>query len=329
MPPRRLHTVTTCPACGKHNQLHYKYCLGCGAELGSAGPSTQKPGRAKSIPTPTPGLDFSDDVTRSGRGPHIQPQEPPPERDAALPFVVCTSCGAHNDVHHKFCSSCGIQLKRTTQPGRGTSRTRLTALNPDGSEGTVFPLGGQTTKVGREAGGILAADPFLSPSHASFTPQDDGVTVQDENSLNGVFRKLAVDQRYPLHPGQVFRIGQELIRFEALESKGPDAEGIEAMGAPLEGYVGRIAMVLSRATTGTAFPVPETGLNLGRERGEVLFADDGYVSGLHCRISYEDAQAYLADLGSSNGTFVRVNGAEKFLNGEVLLMGQQLFRITA
>jgi pSer/pThr/pTyr-binding forkhead associated (FHA) protein len=205
----------------------------------------------------------------------------------------------------------------------------LTALNPDGSEGTVFPLGGQTTTVGREVGGILAADPYLSPRHASFTPLDDGVRVTDESSLNGVFRKLAVDQRYPLHPGQVFRIGQELIRFEALVAQGPDPQGIEPMGAPLEGYVGRIAMVLSRTKTGTAFPVPETGLNLGRERGEVLFADDGYVSGLHCRISYEDGQAYLSDLGSSNGTFVRINGSDTFADGEVLLMGQQLFRITA
>jgi pSer/pThr/pTyr-binding forkhead associated (FHA) protein len=74
--------------------------------------------------------------------------------------------------------------------------------------------------------------------------------------------------------------------------------------------------------------VPETGLNLGRERGEVLFADDGYVSGLHCRISFEAGQVFLTDLGSSNGTFVRVNGSDQFTNGEVLLMGQQLFRIS-
>jgi len=321
--------VTICPACGKHNQLHYKYCLGCGAELGDQEPATQKPGREQPIPTPAPGLSFDDEHTQSGRGPHVKPQEPSTQPEGAMPYLVCNSCGAQNDVHHKFCSSCGGKLGRTTQPGRGSARTRLTALNPDGSEGTVFPLGGQTTTVGREVGGILAADPYLSPRHASFTPDDEGVRVTDENSLNGVFRKLAVDQRYALNPGQVFRIGQELIRFEALVSQGADEQGIEAMGAPLEGYVGRIAMVLSRSKTGTAFPVPETGLNLGRERGEVLFADDGYVSGLHCRISYEDGQAYLADLGSSNGTFVRINGSDTFTNGEVLLMGQQLFRITA
>jgi len=155
------------------------------------------------------------------------------------------------------------------------------------------------------------------------------VRVTDLKSLNGVFRKLLADQPCLLAPGQVFRIGQELIRFEALTPEGIDKDGVEPMGAPIEGYVGRIVMVLGRESTGTAFPVPETGLNLGRERGEVLFSDDGYVSGLHCRISLEDGHVYLTDLGSSNGTFVRLCEDDvELTDGDVLLMGQQLFRIT-
>ena len=200
------------------------------------------------------------------------------------------------------------------------------AINPDGSEGTTVPLGGTVT-VGRDDGGIFAADLYLSPRHATFAPESGHVVVTDEHSLNGIYRRLPADQRYPLTAGQLFRIGQELIRFEQIVPKPADEYGVEHMGAPIEGYVGKIAMVTGRNTTGTAFPVPETGLNLGRERGEVLFADDGYVSGLHCRLSFERGQVYLTDLGSSNGTFVRVVGSEHFANGEVLLMGQQLFRI--
>jgi pSer/pThr/pTyr-binding forkhead associated (FHA) protein len=208
----------------------------------------------------------------------------------------------------------------------GPAPARLVALNPDGSEGATVPLT-TTVTVGRSDGGVFAADLYLSPRHASFEPQGSHVVVTDESSLNGIYRRLPPDQRYPLSAGQLFRIGQELIRFEQIAPKPPDEFGVEHMGAPVEGYVGRIAMVTGRGSTGTAFPVPETGLNLGRERGEVLFADDGYVSGLHCRLSFERGQVYLTDLGSSNGTFVRVVGSEHFANGEVLLMGQQLFRI--
>ena len=105
-------------------------------------------------------------------------------------------------------------------------------------------------------------------------------------------------------------------------------DGVERLGSPIEGYVGRITMVVGRETAGASFPVPETGLNLGRERGEVLFPDDGYVSGLHCRISFEDGKVYLTDLGSSNGTFVRMLTQQELGNGDILLMGQQLFRVT-
>lgn len=210
--------------------------------------------------------------------------------------------------------------------GPAGAKARLVALNPDGTEGTTISLQGTTT-VGRSVGGIFAQDLFLSPRHASFTPQGGVVLVKDERSLNGIYRRLPPDQRFALVPGQTFRIGQELVLFQTLVPQVPEVGGVEAMGAPLEGYVGRIAMVLGRKTTGTAFPVPETGLNLGRERGEVLFADDGYVSGMHCRLSYENGQVFLTDLGSSNGTYIKIREAEPFKNGEVLLMGQQLFRI--
>ena len=36
----------------------------------------------------------------------------------------------------------------------------------------------------------------------------------------------------------------------------------------------------------------------------------------------------LTDLGSSNGTFVRLREEAELRSGDVLLMGQQLFRVT-
>lgn len=241
--------------------------------------------------------------------------------------VPCPKCGSPNDPNHHFCASCGFNLKDgSPNPFQAQGGARLVALNPDGTEGTSINLAGET-RVGRSSGGLFAQDLYLSPTHASLVPAGDHVVVRDESSLNGIYRRLLPDHRFALMPQQMFRIGQELILFEALVPASANAEGVECMGAPIEGYVGKISMVLGRETLGTAFPIPETGLNLGRERGEVLFSDDGYVSGLHCRLSFEDGQVYLTDLGSSNGTFVRTHGEEAFRNGEVLLMGQQLFRI--
>jgi pSer/pThr/pTyr-binding forkhead associated (FHA) protein len=254
---------------------------------------------------------------------------------AAADKVTCPECSHENPKGNRFCASCGHRLDqpkpeapRPAPAAPAAGSVSLTALSPDGVEAGTFALSSGENVVGRESGGVFGGDNYLSPKHAALTPTGDGLMVRDAGSLNGVFRKLNAEQRCPLEPGQIFRIGQELIQFQALDPEGPDADGVEHMGAPIKGYVGRIAMVLGRETVGTTFPVPETGLSLGRERGEVLFSDDGYVSGLHCRLSYEEGKVYITDLGSSNGTFVRILKEEKVGNGDILLMGQQLFRVS-
>jgi len=142
-----------------------------------------------------------------------------------------------------------------------------------------------------------------------------------------VYKKLGRDLPVELKPNDVFRIGQEIVRYEPLTPEPPSADGVERLGAPSKGYVGRIALVIGREESGNAFPIPESGVHLGRERGDILFPEDGYVSGLHCRLTWDGQRLFLTDLGSSNGTFVRLTAEADLRTGDVLLMGQQLFRI--
>ena len=212
------------------------------------------------------------------------------------------------------------------EPAGGT--ITLTALRADGSEAGTYQLPGGNGTVGRETGGIFAGDSYLSPRHATFRSAGLGrAVVRDDSSLNGVYKKLGRDVPIELRPNEVFRIGQEIIKFEPLTLQPPAADGVERLGAPSKGYVGRIALVIGRDETGNAFPIPEGGVHLGRERGDILFPEDGYVSGLHCRLTWDGQRLFLTDLGSSNGTFVRIAGESDIRSGDVLLMGQQLFRI--
>jgi pSer/pThr/pTyr-binding forkhead associated (FHA) protein len=205
----------------------------------------------------------------------------------------------------------------------------LTALRADGSEAGTFPLpDAPSVAVGRDTGSIFAGDSYLSPRHASFVRHGAQLSIRDENSLNGVYLKLQPNAPWAIQFQDVFRIGQEIIRFEPLVGQGPSSDGVERLGSPARGYIGRIALVIGRDTTGNAFPVPESGIHLGRERGDVLFSEDGYVSGLHCRVAREtDGNVYLTDVGSSNGTFIRLRAEHALTPGDVLLMGQQLFRL--
>lgn len=252
--------------------------------------------------------------------------------------MACPQCGHINATTNLFCGSCGFRLGGAVvarsvapapQPVEAVAGNMvLTALRADGSEAGTYQLPSSTSVVGRETGGIFAGDSYLSPRHATFRPAGSGrAVVKDEGSLNGIYKKLGRDLPTELKPNDVFRIGQEIIRYEPFTTQPPPADGVERLGAPSKGYIGRIALVIGREETGNAFPVPETGVHLGRERGDILFPEDGYVSGLHCRLSWDGQRLFLTDLGSSNGTFMRITGEAELRSGDVLLMGQQLFRV--
>jgi pSer/pThr/pTyr-binding forkhead associated (FHA) protein len=258
----------------------------------------------------------------------------------AVPPIICPQCEHPNPANNKFCASCGFKLGKpaaSAAPSAGAdaapaanaqpSGVILTALRADGTEAGSYALPVGNVTVGRDTGGIFAGDSYLSPRHASFLPRGGRLFVRDEGSLNGVYKKLRRDEPVLINPGEIFRIGQEIIRFELLSPLAPTPDGVERLGSPAKGYIGRIALIIGRDVVGNAFPVPESGVHMGRERGDVLFPEDGYVSGLHCRLAPVNGQVFLTDLGSSNGSFVRLQAEAELINGDVLLMGQQLFRV--
>jgi hypothetical protein len=88
-------------------------------------------------------------------------------------------------------------------------------------------------------------------------------------------------------------------------------DGTEVMGSPHPGYWGRLTMIIGRAQDGkiiegTSFPLVGEAVVIGRERGDILFSEDGYVSGTHARFSFRQGRPYLQDLASSNGTYLRI-----------------------
>jgi pSer/pThr/pTyr-binding forkhead associated (FHA) protein len=347
--------VITCLKCGKENQDHYKFCLGCGAELPRA--AAAKPFTAATppqgvpavaaIPAPAP----APLLTPSAAPPPVAPPPPAAPPVAARPPAAgpagtsgtapCPQCGHVNGTGHRFCASCGYNLgalasaspsaaPAPTAPSASTHpQIILTALRADGSEAGTYRLPdvAQIT-LGRDTGSIFAGDSYLSPRHATFTRRGIQLSIKDEDSLNGVYLKLRPNEPCLLEFGDLFRIGQEIIRLEELKGQGRSPDNVERFGSPAKGYIGRLALVIGRDTTGNSFPIPERGVHCGRERGDILFSEDGYVSGLHCSIAKgPDGKIYLTDVGSSNGTFVRLRSERTVGATDILLMGQQLFRI--
>jgi pSer/pThr/pTyr-binding forkhead associated (FHA) protein len=259
-------------------------------------------------------------------------------------MLTCPKCGSPVPKNFKFCGSCGhgmsaAQAASIAPPASipaaaampavslppSATRGNLVLIRPDGSEGDSLPLG-DNTLIGRQVGGMFQSDLYLSPRHATLYFEGNQLFLRDEESLNGVYLRIDRDTPTELKEDHIFRIGQELIRLNLIDAQRPGSDGVEVMGSPNPGYIGRLSLVIGRSTTGNSFPIPPGGLHLGRERGDLIFPEDGYVSGLHARVHGEQGRVYLTDVGSSNGTFVRVNGQTAVRSGDLLLMGQQLFR---
>ena len=125
---RRLGVIV-CPRCSKENQDHYKFCLGCGAELPRNAAHQPK---SFTAPTPPAGMGAGTASVPPGMpgalgrgfgGPAAPdaPTQVAPNPDAAAPggargstparasgdMLTCPKCGAAVPKNFKFCGSCG------------------------------------------------------------------------------------------------------------------------------------------------------------------------------------------------------------------------------
>lgn len=123
---------------------------------------------------------------------------------------------------------------------------------------------------------------------------------------------------------------------------GPGHRFCHGCGIPLSGAPagGRTETTLSLTRSGTsrreilhirpdgstvAYPL-EKEVRIGRADATLCFPDDKRMSRAHAAVKLEGDQAVLEDLGSTNGTFVRVRGEVELRPGDVLLLGDQLFQ---
>jgi hypothetical protein len=141
--------VITCPKCSKDNQDHYKFCLGCGAELprdaapkkfaaGGTPPqgiaavkapekdkeSSQQSGAiprpaAVAALAPTPAAAASAVAAPAPAVAAPAPVLPPVAASAPAPAagaVVCGDCNHANAPTNRFCASCGAKLAKPAAP---------------------------------------------------------------------------------------------------------------------------------------------------------------------------------------------------------------------
>jgi len=135
----------------------------------------------------------------------------------------------------------------------------------------------------------------------------------------------------------LFLVGQQVLRFEVVknaeEGFGVASEnGTLLFGTPAAPRYARLSQRTVEGVVRDVFHVRKAETVLGREQGDIVFSDDPFLSRRHCVLRVHGGgtgqpRAFtLADLGSSNGTFLQVREEVRLRHGDHFRIGQQLFR---
>lgn len=162
----------------------------------------------------------------------------------------------------------------------------------------------------------------------------------------------------PLHDQDLILVGQQVLRFESVIAPGSHGEvgfgpatehGTLLFGSPAAPRYARLSQRTVEGVTRDVYYVRKVETVLGRESGDVVFTEDPFLSRRHAAIRVLGANASsarapspsadrsadrappvqfaLVDLGSSNGSFLRIRDEIELVPGDHFRVGQQLFRV--
>ena len=252
------------------------------------------------------------------------------------PAQHCPRCGTSNPADYRFCGSCGgslavaappaIQGREPLSPGRAAARVlRGERL------GQTLPLGLQSTLGRGDCEVSFPRDPYLSTSHCTLLFQLGRLHVHDEGGSSGTFVRIREEEA--IEPGQYFSIGDHLLRFLGpLPGAAPAADGSQIFGGPRPPPDAvRIEEIHEGGVPGRLTVRRGPSIVFGRDEScDISFPGDRFVSSRHCSIGVGmGGKARLGDLGSTNGTFVRLppGGERELFRGDCLRLGGEVLQL--
>ena len=234
--------------------------------------------------------------------------------------VSCSRCFAQNPQGAVACHACGLALGGVPRPA-----VSFRAVRADGGPEAVMPMTGDLFSCGKKGDLALPDDPFVADAQARFFFSGGKLAVEDIGGGNGVFCRLRQDRELKL--GGELRIGRQRLLLEPIPKAAPAADGALAWGSPDRGARFRLVQLLEGGLKGAGFLLREGDNHLGREVGDITFPADGFISGKHAVIHVSQERLLLRDLGSSNGTFLRLAAPSYVAGGDQFLIGRQLLRV--
>lgn len=179
--------------------------------------------------------------------------------------------------------------------------------------------------AGRTGDITIPDDPFVADQQMRLFFSGGRLAVEDVGGGNGVFTRLRSEKE--LAPGGEVRVGRQRLVVEPIPPLTANDDGSTSWGSPDVGFRFRLVQLMEGGQRGGAWPLKEGDNLVGRELGDITFAGDGFVSGKHAILHVAADRLLINDLGSSNGTFLRLAAPAFVDNGDQFLIGRQLVRV--
>lgn len=325
--------MITCPRCGTPTPVGFAYCQQCGLHMQALQPTdpgaSARP-RPPSAPAPY-GASVGTTPNARPMAPGINPHAPIDPQGATLAADGVRG-GSILPPSAQSASAVRPAVGPSAAPATGPAWGTAILVNRDGSDGQRYPLAGEYSVIGRAGADIpFEEDRFLARQHARFERAADGtVKVLPLDTLNGVFRKA--DASVELSDGMTILVGREVLRYEKVEPEEIKVHplirhGVALFGSPPREPWGRFVQIVPSGGYRDVRHLAGEEIVLGREEGDIVFRDDAFMSRRHAAVTWDGKRAQVTDLGSSNGTFVRVTGPTVIKHGDHVRMGDQLLRI--
>ena len=304
-----------CSSCAAANPKGYRFCLSCGSLLARK--------KSKPVKEKAPAVRKREPSER----PRKRQRPSKPASEEPLPLA-------------RAAESDPPPARHTDRPEKAASRQKseevtgkLVVIVEDGSEGRELELRGQQVDVGSDEGDIvLSEDRYLSPRHARFFRQADSWYLRDLDSVNGVYRRLRKPE--PLTDRDLVLLGLEVLQFELVDHAERGLghaiqQGTLVFGSPATTRRARLCQRTVEGVVRDVYHLVADETTIGREIGDIVFTSDPFMSRRHAVIRWQEStQEYvLADLNSSNGTYLAIRDDLELENGDFIRLGQHLFRV--
>lgn len=88
----------------------------------------------------------------------------------------------------------------------------------------------------------------------------------------------------------------------------------------------KLILIRGEGVEGLSYQLSADQHIVGRQ-GQLVFPDDPFVSPIHANLFYRDEKLVVRDEGSLNGVYLRVRGSTSVEFGQLVLAGEQMFRV--